>query len=459
MANYVRPETKGFPSSQLVREVPSADRINGLRDQVDSLGNRYMKFIGAAVTPPSTTKEVIKLAQKKGYRDRPSGTNPYFILGPDEKSFALVSPGRKPLSEGVRIISSHTDSPCLILKQRPLEFNWDPDEKELNAGVLLSTTPYGGIEEYQWSGTDVKVHIHTIRNRRRIEKTLDGFIYGYSVHLDRREDDKSVDPELLKVFTGHRSRKSLLNALNFKDEEEFFRSTGYVVPAKSPIRIEKDYIVAYGHDDKAGTFAAVDALLRSRKNYTSVVIGFDFEETGCDGQGGAKGNFFEDILETIIEKSRTKIKRRELIKKSQGISADVDISSGLPEGGDSKIIDPRNISRLGYGVSVFTQQGLEEGINVSIAYADHIKNLIDKEKIRAQLVGTGELADISMGSMTTGYFLERKGLDIIDSGPPIASSHNTSEMLFVPDLYWTREFYKKFLENKKPYDRSPPKKR
>ncbi|MFC1728574.1 hypothetical protein ACFLZ7_03865, partial [Nanoarchaeota archaeon] len=267
-----RPENEGFPNSQLVRHYPSAYGLNSHRPKVDDLTDKYIKFVGSAITPPETVDEVVKLAKKKGYGNKPSKKKPFYILGPDEKSFALISPGKKPIEQGIRVVASHTDSPCLVIRQRPLDFEWDPDEKELQPGVLFTTHIYGGIHNYQWHGKQLSLRLFTIKNRKRIKQVRDAYINGPSAHLSRGEVEEGNDPEILRVFAGHKSRREALKDLGFKYEEDFFRSAGYVVPNSEPMRIKKDFIIAYGHDDRAGTFAAVDAILGARKNYTSAVI-------------------------------------------------------------------------------------------------------------------------------------------------------------------------------------------
>ena len=55
---------------------------------------------------------------------------------------ALAVLGQRPVSQGLRILAAHIDSPRLDLKQNPLY-----EETDL---VYLKTHYYGGIKKYQW---------------------------------------------------------------------------------------------------------------------------------------------------------------------------------------------------------------------------------------------------------------------------------------------------------------------
>lgn len=67
-----------------------------------------------------------------------------YYLDNRKKSLYAFCVGKKDISEGVRIIASHIDSPRLDLKQHPLYED---------GGVgYLKTHYYGGVRKYQWAG-------------------------------------------------------------------------------------------------------------------------------------------------------------------------------------------------------------------------------------------------------------------------------------------------------------------
>ena len=63
---------------------------------------------------------------------------------------ALAVLGQRPVSQGLRILAAHIDSPRLDLKQNPLY-----EEADL---VYLKTHYYGGIKKYQWLARPLALH-------------------------------------------------------------------------------------------------------------------------------------------------------------------------------------------------------------------------------------------------------------------------------------------------------------
>ncbi len=457
-----RPEETAFSKLELTRKYPATERLSPeQRNSLDDLTQRYIRFLGKAWVPNLVVDEVIELVINKGYTNEAHAKEPFYLLGPDEKSFAVVKPGivknqQDPLENGLRVIVSHVDAPCLVAKQRPLFFEWDPGEKELYPGVCIDTYPYGGIQHYHWEGIPVYFIGSGVVDGKRYEKMLQGMVVGQSAHLDQRHSETTMGEAFthdnIKVFLGHASRKDALKELGFKSEDDFYTTVWYAVPKIKPTRIGRDFISAYGHDDRAGTFGAVDALLKAKaETNTLVIIGFDYEEVGSDGAGGAKGRFFDEVIDTIVRSLESKLSKEEVIRRSKGISADTDVTSGPHENTVSGIIDKRNVSRLGYGVSMYSATGLYENNNVPLDYKAHIRRLAEKRKIPVQLLGSPQPADIAMGAETVGYFLTNRGLYSIDAGPTVVSSHGLNELLHAGDLFWSRELYQAFFEDKTPY--------
>ena len=78
-------------------------------------------------------------ALAKGFVDLNSGqSSSKLILNYRGKTVALAVLGQRPVSQGLRILAAHIDSPRLDLKQNPLY-----EEADL---VYLKTHYYGGIK-------------------------------------------------------------------------------------------------------------------------------------------------------------------------------------------------------------------------------------------------------------------------------------------------------------------------
>ena len=67
-----------------------------------------------------------------------------------KKMVAAFVIGKRPISEGMRILGAHIDSPRLDLKQNPLYEDTDM--------ALLDTHYYGGVKKYQWVTLPLALH-------------------------------------------------------------------------------------------------------------------------------------------------------------------------------------------------------------------------------------------------------------------------------------------------------------
>ena len=106
----------------------------------------YMKAVDRAKTEREAvewTKEFLAANGYAPYRlgDKIKKGGKYF-LDNRKKSLIAFSVGNENISEGVRIIAAHIDSPRLDLKQHPLF--------EDGGCAYLKTHYYGGLRKYQW---------------------------------------------------------------------------------------------------------------------------------------------------------------------------------------------------------------------------------------------------------------------------------------------------------------------
>ena len=88
------------------------------RKAMRSLAESYVDFISRCKTERETVSHAEERLRTAGFRPGMEECGGYRTLY--GKALFAVRRGRKPLSEGMRLISAHTDSPRLDLKQRPL---------------------------------------------------------------------------------------------------------------------------------------------------------------------------------------------------------------------------------------------------------------------------------------------------------------------------------------------------
>ena len=115
---------------------------------MDSLAKDYVQFLSTCKTERLVMDYVRGRVQKAGFVDDLRA--PLAFRFNRNKTCFLARKGRRPLSEGFRLIGAHADCPRLDLKQRPLY-----EDTEI---CLAKTHYYGGIRKYQWLTIPLALH-------------------------------------------------------------------------------------------------------------------------------------------------------------------------------------------------------------------------------------------------------------------------------------------------------------
>ena len=115
---------------------------------MDKMAASYVKFLSECKTERLVMDYVKKRVDKAGFVD--DLTAPLAYRFNRNKTCFLARKGKRPLSEGFRLIGAHGDCPRLDLKQRPLYEDTDI--------CLGKTHYYGGIRKYQWLTIPLALH-------------------------------------------------------------------------------------------------------------------------------------------------------------------------------------------------------------------------------------------------------------------------------------------------------------
>jgi len=415
----------------------------------------YKKFLNAAKTEREAIQRINEIA-KKGKKK---------IKVNREKEAAIIIPGKKPISEGLRIVISHIDAPRLDLKQIPLY------EDTSSNVVLLETHYYGGIKKFHW--VTIPLTLHGIVVKKDGKKTI--FTLGedesdpiFSVpdllpHLSHKVQDikkleDAITGESLDIMAGSKPIKgefsekiktAILDKL-YKDygiaEEDFISAELEAVPAYKArdIGFDKSLIGAYGQDDRACAYTSLRAVMDIKNpEYTAISIFVDKEEVGSEGNTTAQVSTF---LRSIIKEIDPKADVDNVMLKSKVISADVN-AAVTPNYTD--VFELKNASTLGNGVvmSKFTGHGGKYSANdASAEYVSEIRTILNKEKIPWQTAELGKVDD--GGGGTVAKYFSRLGMEVIDLGPPVMSMHSPFEVTSKVDIYSSYLAYLAFLKGK-----------
>ncbi|GAB7079026.1 aminopeptidase [Megalodesulfovibrio paquesii] len=436
------------------------------RQAMEDLAQRYLTFLTACKTERETVRYLVDRSAAAGYVENLSSD--LYLRPWRGKCVFLARKGRRPLSEGFRLVAAHGDTPRLDLKQHP--FTEDCDL------LRAKTHYYGGIRKYQWLAIPLALHgVVALADGRLVDVTLgeeDDFAFAIPdllPHLAQKHNELKIsegfDPEKLNIILGHEpALKDSPEAEAPKDpvkikilallherygitESDFLSAELQAVPA-GPARcigLDKALIGSYGQDDRSCVFCAIEALLQAQPpEYTAVVMIWDKEEIGSDGATGAQSRFLEYCLEDLLAAWDPGTPLRTAMLAGKALSADVH----APVDPDfQELHDAKNSARLGFGPCFVKYTGHRGKYGASEADAEYVawlRGILDARAIPWQLAALGKV-DLGGGG-TVAKFLAQYGMDVIDVGPCVLSMHSPLELASKADIFATVEAFKAFLE-------------
>ena len=390
------------------------------------------------------------------------GVTPIYI---DTKNNLFII-GKKPLTEGMRILGAHIDSPRMDLKQNPLY--------ESEGFTLADTHYYGGIKKYQWVTIPLSLYGVVCKKDGTVVDVVIGEdendpVVGISdllIHLSADQLDKKaakvIEGENLDVTLGNMPlfgeekdavKANVLKLLKEKydiEEEDFVSAEIEVVPSGKArdYGLDRSMVAGYGHDDRVCAYTSLTAILDSDvSEYTSCAILVDKEEIGSVGATGAHSLFFENTVAELLLKMGIDsfVQTRLTMSRSKMLSSDV--SAGV----DPLFVnvnDKKNAAYLGNGIvfNKYTGSRGKSGSNdASAEYVAQVRAVMDNANIHYQ---TAELGRVDQGGGgTIAYILGNYNMDVIDAGIAVLNMHAPMEIVSKVDVYETYQAYKAFLKD------------
>ena len=439
-------------------------------NEVMEYNEGYKDYISKNKTERACVKDSIRLAKEKGFKPLDSfetlkpGDKVY--VNNRDKNIALFVIGNKPLTEGMRILGAHIDSPRMDLKQNPLY--------ESEGFVLADTHYYGGVKKYQWVTIPLSLYGVVAKKDGTVVDVVIGEddndpVVGISdllIHLAAEQLDKKaakvIEGENLDVTLGNMPlvgeekdavKANILKLLKDKydiEEEDFVSAEIEVVPSGKArdYGLDRSMIAGYGHDDRVCAYTSLTAILDMDVcDYTCCTILVDKEEIGSVGATGAQSLFFENTVGEMLVKMGIDsfVQTRLALSRSKMLSSDV--SAGVDPLFVS-VNDKKNAAYLGNGI-VFNKytgaRGKSGSNDASAEYVARIRAVMDESNIHYQ---TAELGKVDLGGGgTIAYILGNYNMDVIDAGIAVLNMHAPMEIVSKVDVYETYQAYKAFLKN------------
>ena len=439
-------------------------------NEVMEYNEGYKDYISKNKTERACVKDSIRLAKEKGFKPLESfetlkpGDKVY--VNNRDKNIALFVIGNKPLTEGMRILGAHIDSPRMDLKQNPLY--------ESEGFALADTHYYGGVKKYQWVTIPLSLYGVVAKKDGTVVDVVIGEddndpVVGISdllIHLAAEQLDKKaakvIEGENLDVTLGNMPlvgeekdavKANILKLLKDKydiEEEDFVSAEIEVVPSGKArdYGLDRSMIAGYGHDDRVCAYTSLTAILDMDVcDYTCCTILVDKEEIGSVGATGAQSLFFENTVGEMLVKMGIDsfVQTRLTLSRSKMLSSDV--SAGVDPLFVS-VNDKKNAAYLGNGI-VFNKytgaRGKSGSNDASAEYVARIRAVMDESNIHYQ---TAELGKVDLGGGgTIAYILGNYNMDVIDAGIAVLNMHAPMEVVSKVDVYETYQAYIAFLKN------------
>lgn len=438
---------------------------------MDNTIERYKSFLDNGKTERECIKEIVALAEEKGYKNL---ENVKSVKAGDKvyitqyaKSIALFHIGNDDIEKGMNILGAHIDSPRLDVKMNPLY--------ESDGLVYLDTHYYGGIKKYQWVTLPLAIHGVIIKtNGEKVEVTMgendDDFTLCISDLLPHmaQEQMKKVASEFipgedLDVVIGldaaeetddkekDKGKKRILSILKEKyniEEKDFLSAELEIVPAGKAkyLGLDKSMVLGYGQDDRVCSFTSLDALLEGKiEDRTSCCLLVDKEEIGSVGATGMDSAFLANVTAELLERmgAASDIKLRRTLKNSMMLSSDVN-SAYDPL--NASLFDKRNSSYLARGV-VFNKytgsRGKSGASDANAEFVGKLRGCLEASGVKYQMA---EMSKVDVGGGgTIAKYAAYYGMQVIDCGVAVLSMHAPWEITAVKDIEYAKACYKAFL--------------
>ena len=439
-------------------------------DQVFEFAKRYKDFMDENRTEREFIRGTVAELKAAGFKDitetdqLTTGDKVYAQNREGAVLAAII--GQEKLTEGLKIVGAHVDSPRIDLKPKPLF-----EEKEM---AFFTTHYYGGVKKYQWVTLPLAIRGVVVKEdgtKLDISIGMDPedpifYITDLLPHFGKEQAKKklseAIDAAQLNSLVGTRPvadedekepvKKALLNLIKEEhdlEEEDLISAELQLVPAllARDVGLDRTLLAAYGHDDRSCSYTALQALLELQETpeKTAIMLLVDREEVGSMGNTGMQSTFFENTIAKLLnltESNYSDLDLRQALENSTALSGDVTqaFDPDYPESSSK-----HNTPYLNQGVVMTPYTGARGKGGSSEASAEfkaYIRGIWNKYNVTWQAAEMGAVD--KGGGGTIAQFLANYNMDVLDCGPAVLSMHAPYEVLSKADLYMTKEAYRTY---------------
>lgn len=375
----------------------------------------------------------IELKETDNWKSLP---NKFFITRNDASIIAVEIPNND--SDIFSIITSHTDTPSLLLK---------PNGNYIKENYLkYNIMPYGGLLNYGWLDHPLSLAGRIIINKEdKLQTKIVDFkkpmLIVPSVAIHQKTDsntnlDLNMHIDMQPTLSLTKNKDTWNKILSIKDKIIDYDLFAYN-PSNPVIIGEKDeLLVSPRIDNLTSVFASLESFLNSTSSNIKVFCAFNDEEIGSLTEEGADSNFLLDILKRVA--GILKIDIASSLAKSFIVSSD---NTHAIHPNHTEYADDTGVPYLGEGFTIVKEiNSTTNAISSSI-----IKTICDKNNIKYQDATAKN--DIAGGSTLSGISLRHVSILSIDVGIGQLSMHSSIETCALSDVYDLYKMMKAFYNS------------
>ena len=358
----------------------------------------------------------------------------------------VTMPEKEALLERAIIVATHTDSPCLKIKQKGVY--------QSEGASLVNCEVYGAPILASWIGRELQIagKVWGINQEGKtdswilpVKRGLPCIIPHLAIHFDRAVNDQGL---MVAKHDGLSPIIALTDQFHSLDayiaaacpDIKSIRMTDLSVVPQDEAKVtllNNEALIGPRFDNLTSVWAAFSSFIKSAPRSDGVGLIYLFcnhEEIGSETSEGAYSRIIEDIFDEMLGgHERRGISRAQIRARSSILSCDA--AHGFHYTAPDKY-DSRHRVCMGKGVAL--KLNSQQRYSSPPALLARVKESMEKGFIQHQIFTSRN--DIPSG-MTIGPILSsRLGIDAVDIGIPVVGMHAAIEMASFDDLVSLEKF-------------------
>ncbi len=403
--------------------------------------SQLFRFIDNSPTPFHAAQVMSGFLKKAGFRPLQEVNDwnlergrAYFTVRDDGSLICFCLGKKSKLTDGFRLLTAHTDSPSLKIKPQP--------EQTSHCYLQLGVEAYGSPLLHPWFDRELgiagRIRCETgSENNRTLLLDFNSpvaLIPSVAIHLNREANkESSINPQKdLPLLFSQKLKKDTVDfntALLHQSQHQYpkvqvkniLSHDLFCYDCLSPtyFGVDKQYISGPRLDNLVSCFIGIMALIKSKRNYNSLLICSNHEEVGSVSVSGANSSFLSSCFDRIFPDPQ---KKRAALARSFMISMD-NAHALHPNAGDAS--DENHHVLLNHGPVIkynANQRYTTNSISSSV-----YKTIASESKVKVQEFVMR--SDLGCGSTIGPLLAAQAGVQTVDIGVASLGMHSIRETI------------------------------